>query len=307
MRAFKRGMPLPLLAALLLVVAVACAGGSGGQGTSSQPAPDQTSDQPAGDVSQPLVSNAIEVLGKSAERFQQEVESLQAEMEFSVESSAFSMGATADFAFQAPNKMHMTMKLNFSDGTATVTDLSELGNIEMLLLGDEVYMNTPFTGWVSMSLAEMGADAEQLQSLLSSHSPFDYGAIIEQLGGQVKDMGQESLDGGTYNHYRVTMDLADVMAAISDSLGATDSLPSADLSGPVTLDLWVDPDTFLPHKLTAGGTLQIASEAMVFDMTMRFLDYNQPVEIPAPPPDAQPLQSLFQGDSSPFGDIIAGN
>ncbi len=48
--------------------------------------------------------------------------------------------------------------------------------------------------------------------------------------------------------------------------------------------------------LTAEGRPQVAAEAMAFDITMRFLDYNQPVSIPGPPADARSVKSLFSGN-----------
>ncbi len=308
MRILKRAVPLSLLAALLLVIAAAC-GGSGGEpagdhSSAGQAAGDQSSDKlagseisdkPGGDVSKPLVANATDVLGASASAFEQDVTSLRAAMEFSIDAGGFAMAGSADFAYQAPDKMHMTMELSGSGGDEMMADLGELGNMEMLLLGQEIYMNTPFTGWVVMSMDDLGVDAEQFQTMLADHSPVDYQAMIDQMGGQVEDLGQESLDGGSYNHYRVSMDMADIMNALSEAFGADSGITTQGLFGssPITMDIWVDPDTFLPYKMTMNGTFEAGAEAMAFDMTVRFLEYNGAVSIPAPPADAQPAGSLL--------------
>ena len=64
------------------------------------------------------------------------------------------------------------------------------------------------------------------------------------------------------------------------------------VSGPLALDVWVDPETTLPHRITANGEFAFGADSMVFDATMRFFGYNEPVEIPGAPPDAVPFALL---------------
>lgn len=299
MRAKLRILPAALVA-LLLLLAVACGVGDEEKKSSG----DQTSDQSGGgDISQPIVSNAIEALGKSADRFEQDISSMRAEFSFNMKMTGMSMGATGDFLYESPDKMYMLMKL--SSDESSLIDLGQLGNFEILLRGEDIYMNTAFTGWVATSLDELGEDGKQFEELLSGHSPFDYQQLIDSLGADIQDLGQESLDGGTYSHYRVSMDLAKVIDAISDSLGSTDSLGTeplpTDFSGPITMDIWVDPDTLLPYQLRADGSFGTPTESADFAMAMKFLEYNGAVTIPEAPKDAQSLSDLagaFGGDSS---------
>ena len=278
-------MTLTLAAALIALFAVACSSGGGTDRT--------TSEQPAGgtdgSTSEDLVSAApLEVLSASAESFQQEVESLQMEMEFSMNVGDFVVDSSSEMAFQAPDQMHMTM------------DFSGLGSFEVLVLGTDIYVNIPMQGWVVMSLddlglGELGVDASAFEDSFSNHSLVDYEAIVDSLGGDVEDLGEETVDGGTYRHYRATVDFADVAAAFGDSFEAPVDMDLENASGPLAFDAWVDPETFLPYVLTAAGEFAFGAEAMVFDATMRFTGYNEPVEIPGPPEDAVPFSDLFSG------------
>ncbi|MFB3052698.1 MAG: hypothetical protein ACE1ZT_02400 [Dehalococcoidia bacterium] len=278
MRIFTRVLPLAL-AATLFVLASAC--GSGGTGST-------TSDQTDGQSSDLVSSEPLKVLSESAESFQDEVQSLEADLQFSINVDGLDIVTSAEMAFQAPDQMHMTM---------TITGL---GEIEMLMLGTDIYMNVPPMGWIifaldDLGLEELGLDAQTLQDAFSDHSFVDYAALVESVDGEVQDLGDETIDGGTYRHYRGTMDLADLSAAFNDAVGASEGLDLEDVSGPLTFDVWVDPDSYLPYKFTAGGEFAFGADAIVFDATMLFTSYNEPVEIPDAPQDAVSLGELFGG------------
>ena len=282
MRALIRTLPLTLVA-MLFVLAAACNSGGTAPTTSDQPV-----DQTDGQSSDLVSSDPLAVLAASAESFQEEVESLQAEMEFSISAGGFDVDVSADLAFQAPDQMYMTM------------DLTGLGEFEMLLLGTDIYMNVPGQGWVVFSLDDLGlddlgVDVETLQDTFNDHSLIDYEALVDSVGGDIEDLGEETLEGGTFRHFRGTIDFADVSAAFSDAFGATDNLNLDDVSGPLTFDVWVYTDSFLPHKLTASGEFAFGADSMVFDATMLFTGYNEPVEIPAPPADVVSLADFFNG------------
>ncbi len=262
---------LPALAAGAIVLfGLACGGQTGGGDTTS----DQPSqpDQPP----QPQVAAPGDVLLASADAFSEEVESLRAEMEFSVGSGTFSADATADISFQAPDRMHMVM------------DMAGLGSFELLILGTDIYMNIPGQGWTVMSLDDLGVDAATFEELIKNGgSPFDYTSLIEQLGGQIEQLPDETIDGVTYTHYRGSLDFEDLLAAFSDTFGVGDAFPADSLSGPLVFDLWVDAETLLPHRVTIDGSFTIGSDSMDFAATIRFLEYNGAVTIPEPPADAQ--------------------
>ena len=224
MRMALKLIPALLVALLLLMPAVACKGGSGGDSSSNRPA---GGDQPASDentgdtdAGNAAVFSAIEALGRSANDFQEEVESLQGEMSMDMSMGEMAFGFQGDFAFQSPDRMHMTME--FTGGEDAIMDLSEFGNMEILLLGEDIYINMPFLGgWVKASLDDLGVDADQFRELLSDQSPFDYSELVAGLGGdvQVQDLGVEDMDGGSYRHYRISSDFAKLMEAMAGAFG----------------------------------------------------------------------------------------
>lgn len=282
MRTLTRAMPLPLAAALIVLFAIACSSGGGSDRTTS----DQSTGQRDGGTSVDLVSAApLEVLSASAESFQEEVESLQMEVEFTLNAGGFVVDSSSEMAFQAPDQMHMTM------------EFTGLGSFEMLMLGTDIYVNIPMQGWVVMSLddlglGELGVDVGAFQDSFSNHSIVDYAALVESLSGDIEDLGEETVDGGTYRHYSGTVDFAAVAAAFGDTFGATEDMDLENTSGLLTFDAWVDPETFLPHVLTASGEFPFGADAMVFDASMSFSGYNEPVEIPGPPEGAVPFALL---------------
>ncbi len=266
MRIFTRVLPLAL-AATLFVLASACSSGGGGDTVSAGP---------------------LEVLTSSAESFQEDVQSVESDLQFSVYAGGLDIGTSAQITYQAPDQMHMTMAM------------TGVGEIEILALGSEMYVNVPSLGWISFSLddvglEEVGLDATALQKTFSDHSVLDYAALIQNIGGDVEDLGDETLDGATYRHYRGSVDFAALVAAFSDASGAAGDLGLDDASGPLTFDVWVDPDSYLPYKLTASGEFPFGIDSMVFDATMLFTGYNEPVDIPGAPADAIPLAGLLAG------------
>ncbi len=240
-----------------------------------------------------LVSAApLEVLSASAENFQQDVESLRMEMVYTMNIGGFVIDADMEMAFQAPDQMHMTM------------DITGLGSYEMLMLGTDVYMNMPMQGWMVFSMDdlladlgvdELGVDAGSFQDVFSEHSFLDYEAIIRSLGGDVEDMGEETVDGDTYRHYRATLDFADLAAAFSDVFSVSDGLSLDEVSGPLTFDVWVDPESILPYSLTVSGEIAFGVASLVFDADMRIFGYNEPVEMPSAPEDAASFADLLGG------------
>jgi outer membrane lipoprotein-sorting protein len=293
------------LAALLLLLALACGGNSNNEATSKAPVEDgaPAGDSTAGDDGEPgaAVSAAVEALGRSAEDFQEEVESLRGTMIMEMSANGISFGIDGDFAFNAPDQMHM--KMEFTGDEGQVIDFSELGSIEMLLLGDKMYMYVPFLGgWTVATLDELGVDAQQYRDMLNNHSPFDYSDLVASFGDStnVQDLGTEDIDGSTYRHYRMESDLASLMNALAGAFGddVTEEslLPEDGASGPIAADIWLDSDTMLPYKLTAEGSFagDTAGGSMEFSLAIVIEEYNGYVTMPEPPGDARPFSELGQ-------------
>jgi hypothetical protein len=297
------------VAGLLVLAAVACGGGEDGDGNDSssnlpggEAGSEDAGGSAAGDVAtdtepgDAAVFNAIAALGQSADDFDEQVESLQGEMTMQMSFGEMEMGIASDFAFNSPDQMYM--KMSMSGGEGTFIDLSEFGEIELLLLGDEMYMNMPpLGGWFQMSMDELGIDAAQYQELMEGRLPLDYSEMIESLGEgvQVQDLGVEALDGGSYRHLRMETDMASLMASMSSTFEDAGFMPLDGMEGPVVVDLWLDDATGLPHKLTATATMEDADPMMgdmSFAMSMIVHEYNGVVVMPEPPSDARSMEEF---------------
>jgi hypothetical protein len=144
-----------ILAAAFLAAGLAFATACGGTGE------EQTSHLPPEDSSELLVANPSQALGKSVDRFEENVESVEALFTFEIEMQGIAFGADGRFSYVSPDSMYMLM--NMSGGGGGI-DLGDLGEFEVLLLGDELYMNTGFTGWVKMALDDFGEGADALRA-----------------------------------------------------------------------------------------------------------------------------------------------
>ena len=280
MRTFSRLLWFGAAVAAMMA-AVAC--GGGGEQTSSEPVDPGL-----------LVSNPTEALGASAQRFEDEIESVEAEYSFEFGMDGFAMGANGHFAYRAPDSVHMTMEM--SGGDDETFNLGALGPIEMLVLGDDFYMNSGFTGWVTMSLDDLGADADSLREMMNTHAPLDFQTLIDGMDAEVENLGPVEVNGNTYTRLRITTDLATVMDAMADSVSdETFGAGLFDVSGPMTMDILMNPVTMLPYTFEANGAFNMGGESMDFKMAFKFYDYNGPVDIPAAPENAQPFSEGLGG------------
>jgi len=294
---------LPAAGAALLLIAAACGGGGGDKGPSPQAADHAGADQgqvsahSSGDgaPSGALVADIQAAMGKSVEAMRSNVESVLADFKFAMNMGAMNVGASGEFRFQGPDQMYMAMRMDGGQGSL---DLGSLGDVEVLALGDTLYMNSALTGWLKMSFAEMGADAATFQGWMEGHSPFDYAALVEKVGGNIQALGTDQIDGKTYAHFQVTIDLADILKAFSEALGSTGGSVASSafpqgISAPVVMDIWVDPATLLPRRLAANGELNINGQPAAMTLEFNFREYNTPVAIPEAPAGARSFADLI--------------
>jgi hypothetical protein len=305
-------LPLALIAILALVLA-ACGGGgeptdSGADSPNRSPPERDVEDGGTGgaDTDEDLfISTGGEVLTRSVDSFAGgEVMSMSGDVAFE-----FSMGTTAvkgdaDFAYQDPGLMHMALTVEGGDQTSVV-DLSQFGALEVLARDGSFYMNIPFLGgWFVMAPEDMREGSEAIADILSRGSLFDYEAFVGQLGEDVQYIGDEDVNGHSTAHYQITADLQSLIGSFADALGATgdnafaDQILESQLNGPISVDLWVGKDDFLPYKMDASATIetgQPGAGAMVLSLSANFDNYNEPVDIPAAPADATSFADVLGG------------
>ncbi len=268
------------LASVLLLAALACGGGEEPADSQANSAPEQSATVGPGGTLTPTPSGdkkklASEILAASSQRFEEQVKSLRGDMVMKSSAGGVSFTADSSFAFELPDKMYMKMTL------------AGMGEMELLLRDDTMYIKVPDQGWMSMSLEGLDGEMEQFQELMSDVSRSGYEDILNQVTGDVEDLGEENLDGRRLTHYRTSINIEDFMSAFGGPLA--DSVPEADVDGPMTMDFWLDPETELPYKFQAKASFDVESQSIGFEMSMRYLDYNKAVSIPAAPSDAKPF------------------
>ena len=283
---------LRILFAGLLLTALVLGAACGGGGDKNEK---QTSVKPA--EADLLVSNPSEALGASAGKFEDEVDSVEGQFTLEMKVGGANVGADGTFAYKAPDSVHMTM--NMSGGGEELQGLDQLGQFEVLILGDKLYVNTTYTGWMSGSIDDFSGGAASLKALREGHSPFDYQSLVDSLNAQVENLGDTTVFDKTYTHLRVTTDLKKLLEDVAGSSfgdnGLDPTLLGVDFSSPVTMDILVDPATLLPFTLEAQTTLNFGQESMDFAMKFKFFDYNGRVDIPEAPKDAKPFDQAFRG------------
>ncbi|HEY5626117.1 MAG TPA: hypothetical protein VIT93_06485 [Dehalococcoidia bacterium] len=297
-------LPLALFTLIALAL-VACSGADGSDST--------TRDLSADGL---FVSNGVEVLSASADRFEQEINSLDGSLEMAIVADGMDLGVDADFAFEAPDKMHMALTMSGDDGTGV--DLGDFGTTELLVRDGTYYFTMPlFGGWMSLSLDDAGltgTDLGEIEDLLSTSSAFDYQALVDAFGG-VDFVGEEEVDGRNMLYYSVSTELADALGALSGAYdstsGGTDLFPVDDVTGPIEMDIWIGTDDYLPYLVTMDISLSTPEDGdLSLDMTMRIDAYNGDVTIPDAPSDAASFGDLFGGEGGEdpfgFGDLFEG-
>jgi hypothetical protein len=286
-----------VICAGLLLAALALGAACGGGGDKNEK---QTSVKPG--EADLLVSNPSEALGASAGKFEDEVDSVEGQFTLEMKIGDAGFGADGTFAYKAPDSVHMTM--NMSGAGEELQGLDQLGQFEVLILGDQLYVNTTYTGWMSGSMDDFPGGSDSLKELREGHSPFDYSSLVDSLNAKVENLGDTTVFDKTYTRLRITTDLKKLMDDVAGSSfgdnGLDPTLLGVDFSSPVTMDILVDPETLLPFTLDAQTTLNFGQQSMDFAMTFKFFDYNGRVDIPEAPKDAKPFDQAFQG--SLFGD-----
>ena len=196
----------------------------------------------------------------------------------------------------------MHMALSFEGGDqVSVVDLSQLGTFEVLVRDGQFYINIPLLGgWFTVSDEDMPDSSASISDMLSRGSPFDFSQLAGALGGGVEYVGEDEIDGRTTVHYQVVGDIQSLIGSFSDALSATgdnafsDQILNSPITGPVTIDVWVGKDDFLPYKMTGAASIDTGETGVLtLDLSATFGGYNEQVDIPDAPEGAQSLGDLF--------------
>jgi hypothetical protein len=286
-------LPLAIISIAALAFA-ACSGGS----SDPTPAPTEAVVATVHPDEQLFVLNGTEVLGKSAATFSgAEVTSFTGETHFSFTLGTYNLKQNSDFASEAPDKMYVEQSFEGGDLLNTV-DLFDGGTMKMLARDGVFYMETS-DGWMSFTPDDLGATDEEMQDMIDWGTLFDYQGFLEKRTENVTFIANEDVNGHATARYKYQGSLSDLFASFSEAFGAvgdygfTQYFVESGVEGPITIDLWVGKDDYLPYKLamTASGNTPYGHLELTADAA--FDNYNQPAPIPDAPADAVSFADYF--------------
>ncbi len=200
----------------------------------------------------------------------------------------------------------MSMKMN-------ATDQGRDGQLEIRFVGEMMYVSGSAIdsekldgkSWFSADPAVWGRGAVDNQS---------YGVLPRQIEGNpavqstiltaskdVRSLGTETIDGTRTTHYRGTVtssgiraarDAAASKAARERQIDSLDQFTALRIEGTLTVDLWIGDNNHTRQFRMRGDTYATRSgdgkplefvDGDPLDLTITFLDVNQPVTVEAPP------------------------
>ncbi|MER8222083.1 DUF1396 domain-containing protein [Streptomyces sp. NPDC094143] len=195
----------------------------------------------------------------------------------------------------------MSMKVSAS-GQAAAAGETEIRLVDKAMyIGGGAEMAKEMDGKTWMKFDLSGSEAGKELDQLGSPSQAEQNPAAEStfLTGakDVKKVGTEKVDGVETTHYSGTVTLADLRASLKKEDAQTrerreKSIKQYEKMGvdKLTMDMWIDGDDHTKQFRTKGDT-----DKGPLDMTITFLDYNEPVEIKAPPAkDVADLADLFK-------------
>jgi hypothetical protein len=140
--------------------------------------------------------------------------------------------------------------------------------------------------WIKLDVSKLGKAAGlNLGKLLSGSQfqPSDLLSMLKGEGAKISNLGSATVDGASTTHYRVTIDLAQVLR----SKGLTSPLLGAAAAQMPKLpeDVWVGKDG-LVRRVGLSYSAPEGGKSMHLAMTMDLFDYGAHVSIAAPPSGA---------------------
>jgi hypothetical protein len=199
----------------------------------------------------------------------------------------------------SPTKITAEGAFNYGSRQGTMTmDAGSMGmpglsgNIEMILLGEQIYMKFPAgllpgKPWLKIDLntlgEQSGIDLAGLQQL-GSNDPSNFLRYLEGAGDDAKKVGEEKVRGVDTTHYRATFDLEQVKAdASADLKDDIDEMIKQLGDSKVPADVWIDGDGLARRMKFVFES--IGEEKLGMTITQELFDFGVKVEATAPPAD----------------------
>ncbi len=169
-----------------------------------------------------------------------------------------------------------------------------LGEVEFRQVGDRGYMRAGFfslmlgseTEWLSMPADDGAEFATGFEA--APTDPHEVLGTYEGAAADVENLGEESVNGTTATHYRISVDATGLMEELSAEERAEAEASGVLAIGVLPIDLWITDGGYLVRMiLEIDGTEAESVEGEFETMKLAFdmYDINRPVSIKAPPAD----------------------
>ncbi|MFE2288464.1 LppX_LprAFG lipoprotein [Streptomyces sp. NPDC059443] len=272
----KKAAGAALAAVLLVGGATACEGGQkDGAGKAGDPSAAPTAQGAGKGAAEAAPAAYLEKVKAKSE----EITSLHYSMTGTAEGEQFS----GDVSMRLKPAMEMAMKIGTS---------GEGGKTAEIRLVDGAMFIGAEGKWLKFDLKSLdAATAQKLNDAGGSanktgENPGDRAGELLR-AKDLKLVGEETVDGVKTKHLSGTVGLDEMRAALDSATPEAkkrqeDSLKGLEAQGvkSLTVDMWIDESDHTKQVRTRGE----AAKGPV-DTTIKFLDYNKPVEVAAPPAD----------------------
>jgi hypothetical protein len=214
-------------------------------------------------------------------------------------------GQVSGEAAMSMKPLAMSMKMT-AQGQATDGPVEIRLVDKAMYIGGNASMAKEMDGkrWIKFDMSALGAgkqlnsgllDAGQAEKNPASESTFLTGSK------DVKKVGTETVDGVKTTHYKGTVTLDDLKASLKSKSKAVRELREKSLGqyekmgiDSFIMDMWVDGDDHTKQFRMRGD-----ADKGPLDMTITFLDINEPVKVTAPPAnETADLAEMLKGAQS---------
>ncbi|WP_240801608.1 LppX_LprAFG lipoprotein [Streptomyces sp. A1136] len=276
MNTYRKKTVVAVAAAVLLAGgATACEGGK--KDGAAAPAKSATGASATPSAQKPAQAEPASFL-EQVKKGSEDITSLRYTMSGTVAGQSLS----GDVAMRLKPEVAMSMKMASPQAEGGTVDLRLIGNV-MYMGSEGKYLK------IDLKDANPGA-AAQLDALgKAGQGGENPGDRANQLSGakDLKSLGEETVDGQKTTHLTGTVSLEQMKAAAA--AGSPEAKERQEKSvkqledqgvRSMVMDMWIDSANHTKQVRTQGQT---AKGPM--DVTIKFTEYNQPVEITAPPAD----------------------
>ncbi|MFF3321311.1 DUF6612 family protein [Streptomyces sp. NPDC002889] len=196
-----------------------------------------------------------------------------------------------DGAIEAQASMSMkplAMQMKMKGGTG-----ADAGEVEIRLVGDAMYMNggepiEPGKTWMKFDLSALkeagGKDPMAGLSGPAQQNPAEDSTALTA-SKDLKKVGEQTIDGVRTTHYSGTVTLDAMRKSLENEDAETKKRREKGFEQyekmgveKLTMDMWIDGSDHTKQFRTRSTT-----DKGALDLTIKFLDYNKPVTVKAPP------------------------